>query len=277
MKIKIVAIDLDGTLLNSKKEISKETKAVLKECMEKGIHIVPATGRTVDGIPECLKEMTGIRYVIATNGAFVADLVKQKTIASKTLPNQLALDLLQQISGYHAMYDPYIEGRGKLQPEFMENLEHYGLPKEIRGLVEKTRDLVPDVFEFVKQSGKPVEKINMFFGDMEEREKVRAVLEQRTDIIVTSSLYNNLEINSTDATKGNGLKLLADYLHTPIDQVMAIGDGNNDISMLVEAGIGVAMENAPAEVKDAADYITLNNDENGVAEAIRHFAAGLGE
>lgn len=271
MKIKLIALDLDGTLLNSKKEISNRTRKTLMKCIEKGIHIVPATGRTVDGIPESLKNIKGVDYAITTNGAVVADIVNNIVIEKKPLSNKLALEIINQIRPYKAIYDPYMEGRGKSQPEFIEHLNEYGLSEEMQKLVIKTRDIVPDIYQYVEQSKIPVEKINMFFADMEERQVVMALLEKRRDVIITSSLCNNLEINSPEATKGNGLRCLADYIGIKIEETMALGDGNNDISMIKSAGVGVAMDNALEEVKRAADFITLNNDQDGVADAIERF------
>ena len=131
---------------------------------------------------------------------------------------------MKMISRYHAMYDPYIKGRGISQPRFYDHMEEFGL--------------------------------NAVMQDM-----VRA----------TSSLYNNLEINASSATKGRALMWLADYLKIDREATMALGDGGNDLSMIQAAGIGVAMVNGLEEVKAAADFITMSNDEDGVAAAVEKF------
>ena len=116
-----------------------------------------------------------------------------------------------------------------------------------------------------------VEKINIFLADLKDREPLCRELEQEPDLVITSSLYNNLEINASSATKGRALMWLADYLKIDREATMALGDGGNDLSMIQAAGIGVAMVNGLEEVKAAADFITMSNDEDGVAAAVEKF------
>ncbi|MFT4007061.1 MAG: Cof-type HAD-IIB family hydrolase [Lacrimispora sp.] len=268
MNIKLIAVDLDGTLLDSKKRLSGTNRQALVLCAQKGIWIVPCTGRTVSGIPEEIKTIPGVRYAITTNGAVIEDMEEKKVIDTRMLSRELALELLRFVDQYRVMYDPYIDRRGITEPRFFEHLPEYGLTQELQEMVRQTRDVYPDIIEFVEKNNKPVEKINLFFSDMEERARLRAELEKRTDILVTSSLPNNLEINSPDATKGDALARLAAHLGLKREETMAFGDGENDFSIIQEAGIGVAMKNGKEELLAAADYITDTNDEDGVASAI---------
>lgn len=271
MNIKLIALDLDGTLLNSKKEISQRTLRTLTECCQKGLWIVPCTGRSASGIPEEIIRIPGVRYAITTNGAVIEDMTQKQIIDTCMLPSEQTLELLRFVDSYDVMYDPYINGRGITEDRFFEHLSEYGLTPELQELVRRTRDVHPNILEFVENSRKPAEKINLFFSDMEERAKLRAELEKRDDILVTSSLPNNLEINAHGATKGAALLRLASHLGLEAGQTMAIGDGENDLSMIQAAGIGVAMKNGKEELLAAADYITDTNDEDGVAAAIDRF------
>jgi len=110
--------------------------------------------------------------------------------------------------------------------------------------------------------------VNFFFSDMDERAEIRAILEKRPDILVSSSVENNLEINALGAAKGEGLLRLAAILGLKQEETMACGDGDNDLSMIRMAGIGVAMSNGELALKAIADYVTTSNDESGVARAI---------
>jgi len=271
VNIKLIALDLDGTLLNSKKRISDVNRQALTLCTQKGILVVPSTGRTVDGIPDEIKTIPGVRYAIATNGAVIEDMAEQEAIDTCMLPVGQALELLRLVDSYHVMYDPYIDRRGISEPRFLEHLSEYGLSMELQEMVRQTRDLHPNIIEFVEKSQKPVEKINLFFPNMEERARLRTELEKRNDIIVTSSITNNLEINAPGATKGNAILRLASHLGLKKEQIMAFGDGENDFSMIREAGIGVAMGNGKKELLAVADYITDTNDKDGVAAAIYRF------
>ena len=274
MDIKLIALDLDGTLLDSRKRLSEANRQALSRCVENGIWVVPCTGRAVDGIPPEIKNIPGVRYAITTNGAVIYDLNEEAVIDSCMLPWELALEILYLLDSRHVMYDPYIQRRGITEPRFFENLSDYGLSPELQKMVKMTRDIHPNIIEYVKQSHKPVEKINLFFSDMEERTRLRAELEQRDDILVTSSMPNNLEINAPGATKGEALHRLAAHLGIGAEQTMAVGDGENDFTMIRMAGVGVAMKNGSTELQAEADYITDTNDENGVASAITRLIFG---
>lgn len=275
MKIKLIAIDLDGTLLDSNKNLSETNRHALTMCIQKGILVVPCTGRTISGIPEKVRSIPGIRYAITTNGAVVEDLETKQVIDTKMLPWDLALEILRFVDSYQVMYDPYIDRRGITEPRFLNHLSEYGLSPQLQEMVRRTRDLCPNIIEFVASSHKPVEKINLFFSDMKVRAKLREELEKRSDILVTSSIPNNLEINAPDATKGDAILRLASHLGIEPEQTMAIGDGENDFSMIRKAGLGIAMGNGEKDLLAAADYITSNNDENGVAAAINRFIFGI--
>lgn len=269
--IKLVALDLDGTLLDSDKKLSNRNREALQRCMDQGVHIVPATGRTLDGIPDTLKEMSGIRYAITTNGAQIEDIKEHHIIAEAKMDRGLVLSIMDIVHKYPVMYDAYIDGRGKSETRFMEHLEHYALTPQIQTLVWRTRDIVPDIRQYVAGCGQQVEKVNLFFENTDIRAQVRELLEPIAGITITSSMWNNLEINAENATKGNGIMRLAEYLQLSKQEIMSCGDGENDLSMLQAAGIGVAMANAEEVILKNADYVTLSNDEDGVAAAIERF------
>lgn len=273
-EIKLISLDLDGTLLDSQKRLSERTRRALKECIARGIHIVPTTGRTVDGIPPFLKEIPGVRYAITTNGAVIADMKEDQVLDRRMLEYDQAAALLRIIDQYPVMYDPYMNGRGISEPKFFDHMDRYGLPKEIQELVRVTRDVVPSIIRHVEERQCPVEKINLFFGDSELRQTVRKRLMEVPGILITSSMPFNLEINHPEATKGKGILRLAARLGLTREQTMACGDGENDMSMIREAGLGVAMGNGMESLKAAADYVTETNDNDGVAAAIEYFVLG---
>lgn len=274
MDIKLIALDLDGTLLDDHKKLSEANLQALSKCVEHGIWVVPCTGRAVDGVPNEVKEIPGVRYAITTNGAVIYDMEKEEALDTCMIPFEEALDLLYFIDSHHVMYDPYIERRGITEPRFYNHLSDYGLSDELKIMVQKTRDVYPSIIEYVKQTHKPVEKINLFFANMAERAQIRAELDKRDNILVTSSIPNNLEINAPGATKGEAIRRLADRLGIGYEQTMAIGDGENDITMIRMAGVGVAMDNGINQLREEADYITETNEKSGVASAINHIIFG---
>ena len=273
-QIKLIAFDLDGTVLDSLKRLSGRNRAALKACAEKGIVLVPATGRAAAGISPAIRDIPGVRYGITTNGGTITDLKTGEILDRQTISCEKALRLMKVISRYHEMYDPYINGRGITQPEFYDHMDEFGLTPVIQEMVRATRDVVLNIQDYVKQTGAEVEKINIYLADLKDREPLQRELEQEEGLSITSSLYNNLEVNDAKATKGQALKRLADYLNIPMEAVMAFGDGGNDLSMIQAAGTGVAMANGLETVKAAADYITLDNDQDGVADAIEKLILG---
>lgn len=273
--IKIIALDLDGTLLDSQKRLSQRNRETLTECIRQGVEVVPCTGRIWSGVPDFIREFPGIHYAITVNGAIIEDLEQHCILTERKMSCEKAVEILELAKQLNAMYDVYVDGGGVGEKRFMEHLEDYGISPKLREMILATRQIVPDVIEEVRRKARPVEKINYFFGDAEERLRARKMLEARKDVLVSASFSNNLEINEPGAAKGEALLRLASHLGVEPRQTMGFGDGENDISLIRQAGIGVAMENGEEIVKKAADYVTVTNDEDGVAAALEYLL-GIG-
>lgn len=273
MTIKLIATDLDGTFVDDRKQLIAENVQAFKECAEQGIQIVPTTGRTIVGIPEEIRNLPGVRYVITSNGATIADLQSGEIISSCLMNAETVLRIMElaRDSEDDIMYDAYVDGVGYTKQEFWDNLLHYVPNPAVLDLVRKTRKPVLDSIEHIRSLGADIEKINLFFVTEDARVRMRSVLADISEVIVSSSLPNNLEINAAGADKGGALFRLAKLLGIRQEEIMAFGDGENDISMLRMAGFGVAMENAEEHVKAVANHITVTNNEAGVAVALRKF------
>lgn len=272
MKIKLIAADLDGTLLDDAKQLPEKNLCALSQCAEKGIEVVPATGRTLSGLPKELKSLPGVHFAILMNGALVADLRNNHILDACRLPYSLAVQVMElaRFSQDDIMYDAYVDGIGYTTHYFYEHVEKYVESPGVAKLVRTTRTAVPDHIAFIAEQGHEVDKINMFFTEEHIREKMRKQLAQIPGLLVSSSLKNNLEINAAGADKGGALLRLAGHLGIAREETMAFGDGENDVSLLRSAGIGISMKNGVPAVKAAADQVTtLDNNESGVAETIR--------
>lgn len=274
MSIKLIAVDMDGTFLDDEKNIPTENMEAVRECAKRGIEMVPATGRTLLGLPDEIKHMPGVRYAITVNGAVVVDLKEEKVIHSCKINTDLAVKIMElaRDSEDDIMYDAYIDGIGYTTENFRKRFDYYVRTPVLVELLRKTRKVVDDNIEYVREHHKEVEKINLFFREEQARQKMRQLLETIPEIVVTSAIPSNLEINAKGADKGNAILRLAEYLKIRQEETMAFGDGGNDVTMIQKAGIGVAMENGYESVKAEADYITASNNEAGVAKAIRLFA-----
>ena len=274
-KIGIIALDLDGTLLDSDKNLSEANRKALERAAEAGIEIVPTTGRFYGGIPEVVRNLPFIHYAITINGAQLADTRTGEVIYKAELPWEQIIEILKEFDGHPLIYDCYQDNCGWMTESMKADIDTYAPNIHYNRMLRDLRTPVPELKAFLAERKFGVQKVQFFTNDLSFREKLMKELPQRFEnIAVCSSIYNNLEVNQLNATKGEALKALARHLGLDEDATMSFGDALNDLSMLNGAGIGVAMANAEPEAKEAADYITASNDEDGVAKAILKFCFG---
>ena len=276
--IKIISLDLDGTLLDSQKRLSEANRAALEEAAAKGVHIVPTTGRFFGMMPQAVRDLPFVRYAITINGAQVYDRETDTAIVREEIPLDMALDIIRLLDGYDVIYDCYRSNWGWMTESLQAKAEDYATDAHYLKMVRVFRKPVPDLKEYLKSTAAEgdVQKVMLFARNAPGSESVTkaitdAVSERFPSIKTTSSTWNNLELNIATAHKGNSLKRFAEHLGYTLDNCMALGDGTNDLSMIEAAGIGVAMSNAHPLVLAAADHVTVSNDEDGVAKAIREF------
>ncbi len=267
--IKLIALDLDGTLLNSEKILSERNLQALTDADKAGITIVPATGRFFNAMPEAIRTLPFVRYAITINGACVLDIPENKTIYNAEISLPQALEIMSALESLPVLFECYQDNWGWISEAMQRNAEQFAPNAYYLNMIRSLRTPVPDLRKFLIDKGKGVQKIQMFFKDPVMRlDTLRTFPERFPEIAVSSSVPNNIELNAADANKGAALESLADYLNIPLAETMAFGDGLNDISMLRRSGLGVAMGNACAEAKEAAAVTTGSCDESGVAQVI---------
>ena len=270
--IKLIALDLDGTLLNSKKELTPTSRAALERAAEAGIEIVPTTGRFYGGMPEAIKKLGFIRYVITMNGAEVMDLKTGLVIYKAELPWQQAVDIMTMLDSMPVIYDCYMNSTGWMTESQKALVDETVDSPHYRKMIHELRQNVPELKAFLGQRKQDVQKMQFFTRDEALRQDMLLNLDKMFEnLSVSSSVDQNVEINNIHANKGEALQALAAHLGLPISATMSFGDGLNDLSMLSAAGLGVAMENACDEAKAAADALTDSCDADGVAKAIEKY------
>ena len=276
--IKIISLDLDGTLLDSQKRLSEGNRAALEEAAAKGVHIVPTTGRFFGMMPQAIRDLPFVRYAITINGAQVYDRETDTAIVREEIPLDMALDIIRLLDGYDVIYDCYRSNWGWMTESLQARAEDYATDAHYLKMVREFRNPVPELKEYLKSTAAEgdVQKVMLFARNTPGSESVtkaitEAVAARFPSIKTTSSTWNNLELNIATAHKGNSLKRFAEHLGYTLENCMALGDGTNDLSMIQAAGLGVAMSNAHPLVLAAADHVTASNDEDGVAKAIRDF------
>ena len=271
MDIRLIALDLDGTLLTDDKRLSARNRAALTAAAAAGVEIVPATGRLFIALPEEVRALPFLRYVIAMNGAAVLDAGRAgdiKTLRAAEIPVAEAVEILRFLDGQDMIYDCYYGGRAFMTAAMKERAGEFtsGFPLES---LRKLRAPVPELKAFLLERGGGVQKIQINARTAELRGRLLRELPERfPEIIATSSLPGNIELNHLSANKGDALDFLAGRLGLAREQTMAFGDGLNDVPMLRAAGIGVAMGNASPEAFAAADRVTADNNHDGIAKVI---------
>ena len=274
--IQLVALDLDGTLFNHDGIITEKTKNEIKRVTKKGTHVVISTGRPYNGVPfEQIKD-TGIDYAITTNGASIYRISTNECIYENCMELTLVEPLLTFLLEKRIHIDLYIDGKGFTPRYCRENLDKLSVPPSLKEYILATRTPVDDLLSYVKERGQNVQKITLNFypqpnGTFLHRDEIYQTLSKNKQLECVCGGFNNLEFSKAGVTKGTALTHLANLLSVPMEQTMAIGDTQNDISILKTAQIGVAMGNASDEVKALADYITTSHNEDGVGNAISHF------
>lgn len=273
-RMKLIAFDLDGTLLKDNKELTARTLDALRKASEAGIHLVPTTGRLYDGVPEEIRTLSFIRYVIGANGAEVYDAWEKKTLHRAEMDRGEIQRFFDAAENAAAIIGCYKGGKAYMGKKDMEMMEAYSPGQVLFRMMRRIYIPVADLREYLLESGETVQKLMLFFADLEERRRVLEEMKTSlSDLSVSSSVINNIEVNAKEANKGAALRFLREYLNIEPEATAAFGDGSNDVTMLLEAGVGFAMENACAEAKEASDRMALSNEQEGVAREIERLLA----
>ena len=272
MEIKLIALDLDGTTLRKGSILSEETKIALEEAILKGINVVIATGRTFASLPECIFGIKGLEYVITSNGAHITDISKGKVIYSNCADGK-AIEKVRELLYAHSEFpvEVFTDGHAYIDELVYEDIKNNGSDYMDASYIVRTRNPIPCVYDFMLKHRNDIENINIHFRDLQDKADFKVILETLEGITVTSSMPHNIEIGGETTSKATAIFDLCQRLNIKETNVMAIGDSPNDSAMITAAGLGIAMGNAVDEVKEIADYVTLPNNEDGVAHAVKKF------
>lgn len=274
--IKLVALDLDGTLFDNSSHISERNLTAIRSITDKGIHVVISTGRPFEGIPFDQIKGTGINYAITANGSGIYEISTGKCLYENAMDEELVTPILNFLLTRDIHMDAFIGGKGYTPVQCVEMAQKLTVPSSIKNYIITTRTRLDNILQFIHENQLKVQKMTLNFypaadGTLIDRETVRKFLVSNPSITTVCGGYNNLEFTRADANKGVGLRKLAEILGVNPDATMAIGDTENDLAIIEAAGIGVAMGNATDAVKARADYVTTTNTKDGVAAAIEHF------
>lgn len=270
--VKLIAFDLDGTAIVEHKYLTPGNRAALAAAGERGIHLLPASGRMRDFLPGEVTALPGVRYAVTANGAAVYDLRTGEAVYRRCIPHEKARQVQAILDGYDFYIEYYENGSAITQAGYPELARtHFGFPPSKWHFVDAKRYRLVESFAALLETGIQPEKVNLPFLTPEARAEIWRRLEGLGGLRVTSSIPDNLEVNAVDADKGSAVLAVAQMLGLSRENVLALGDNGNDVPMLEAAGVSVAVADGSPEALAAAQYQTLPHDQDGVAAALRRF------
>ncbi len=264
MNYKMIAIDLDDTLLRNDKTISVKSAQVLNEAARKGVKIILASGRTVESTYFYMQQM-GLDFpVIGFQGAYVFDGMNKRVLHEVLLDCEKALPIIQHAETLGLHCNAYIEDKiyvgekNKWSQFYKENFINSSVMIQVGKLSKFINSSVIKIL--IAEENEILQKVKPEF------EKIAG---EEVNTFFSQPFF--LEFTNKKATKGYALKVLANHYGIQKEEIIAVGDTYNDISMIEYAGLGICMGNGVEKVKEIADFVTLGNEEDGVAYAVEKF------
>lgn len=271
MKYKLIALDMDGTLLNSRNEISKRNVQAIHKAIDKGIYVILATGRMPASARYYAQTIGLDNPIISCNGAIIFNNDIKQIIYEEKLQSQAIGQILDLVHEYRINYrfcgidtfygKVYSGNMEEFYPNYREDFSQQGIKVE----------LLDDTMEYIENNQLGIHKFEFVEEDMDKLLDFRKELEAVKGISMASSWHNNVEIVSAGVSKGKSLQYLCEKSEIKDSQIIAMGDNENDISMFQVAGLAIAMENGDKTAKDHADIIAPTNDRDGVARLIEKY------
>lgn len=288
--VRLVALDLDGTLLNRRSQITPRTRSAVLTASQKGVVVVPATGRALATLPPEVAQLPGVRYVLTTNGAAVWDLGSEPMSAvysryadaekrqitqpvcllQRLFPPQKAREVFGLCQQYEGELTVFSDGRA-IKDRESQDLAAARMARHCSTEADQPYDgrftVVPDLAEWMSREAHAIEKFCLFFGSAEKAQAALPAFRQLKGVEVVQGSPDNVEVTAQGVDKGEALLALADQLGIPRSETMAVGDSENDRALLEKAGVSAAMANAMPSIQALADYVSQADcDADGVAE-----------
>lgn len=286
---KLVAIDLDGTMLNQYGVVTEKTKEVIKKTIQKGTEVIIASGRPIDSIKTIAKEIGSEKYFIAGNGALIYDIQKEEIIYDKFLPRQKVLEIIKICEENSISYNVYTD-QTILATALKYNVLYYQKENLKKEESKQTKiSIIENIYEYVKNKKEDkflkiticddnqtvfqsiIRKLRKIDGIevLDVSHMSRKTIKQGTEEKTIEYYYTEITMKNVD--KWGAIQYLMEKLNIAREEVIAIGDNVNDKKMIQEAGLGIIMAKSTPEVTQIADYVTDSNNEEGVAKALEKF------
>ncbi len=269
MKYRLLAMDIDGTLLDSHKQIRPSTIPALRKAKDKGVILSLSTGRGLAELVDYPELTDLLDYAICISGGCIYDFHQKKSVRSMVLEKDQIKQIKDAVGDRDIFVQVLSESLSVISPESLRRLEefHMGVYRE---MYEKVVTLNDSMLDYISAPAEPANKINLYHLTPEEREVTYEKLKE-CDLSLAYAETTSLEITPKGIDKGNGLRFLCEMTGIPVENTIAVGDADNDLSILQAAGLAAAMGNANENVMRIADHVTGDNDHEGIAELVDRF------
>jgi len=269
-RVKLLATDLDGTLLDRSHSLSDENRRALLTLAAKGIVLVAATGRSRSSIPDSVTGIDGLKYLITANGAKIYLNGSDEIISEQ----YLSADAIEYIKPFmeddEVLCEFFWDGTPHVEDSRYKTAQDYGIPRWFSDYFFSSRRPLKDLSAAIYENAGKIENINFIFGNDAVQERVRTFLEARNDLYtLTSSFPFNFEIGGVGVNKGAAVDFIVKRESVLREETLCFGDNDNDVAMIEYAGIGVATANAVPRALAAADLVTTDSEHSGVAAALK--------
>ena len=266
-RIKLCALDVDGTLVRSDLTLSPAVIRAVESVRNAGVTVSIVTGRSMGELIDFRRSFPWIRYFVVSNGATGFDAQTNTAFYKNHLPLSIAQDIERESRRYPVMTEVYADGVSYVTRDCWEHTERFGAAFLHHSSLVEGRVPVDDVGALLTARSSDIEKLYFSFETLSDLPKLRTFCE-RFPVDLVTSIHDGLEVNQKGVEKGAGLSALCDYLGILPAETAAVGDGEADIAMFRVAGLSFAMENAKSDVKAAADIVAPDHDDDGAAWAI---------
>lgn len=271
--VRLVFVDMDDTFLLPDKTVSAENLHVLDLAYERGVEVVPCTGRNATGLPRELVEHPCVGHAVCCNGAIICEAKTGRVLSEVDIERDVVRSLYEEVRDLDITFDVFTNGQVYTASDRWHVLDQMAVSRTSLAQIKSVRTRYEGTVDELLAGAGRIYRVNVFYLSEEDARVVHEAVERRPELTWATSLPCNVEITNHLATKGFGVRWLAERLGVPIEETVAFGDSGNDLTMLEVAGDGVAMANATAECLAVADHVAFSNAESGVARYLEPLLA----
>ncbi len=268
MDYKLIALDMDGTLLDDGQKISARTLRMIEKAASAGKTVALSTGRCIPELKNYFSLIPGLAYAVCVSGAVVYDVIREEVLFRDPIPAESVKNLLDAARGEDVIVH-FLGEESVIEGHQISRMDHYAMGQHT-AMFERVTTKVDNIFRFHEDRFCPVEKIN-FFCPTAEKQKEMIEKTKALGLSVATGEGYTVEYNAAHVDKGSGLAVLCRHLSIKPSETIAVGDSGNDLPVFRMAGLSVAMGNANQSIREKADVVVADNNHDGCAEAIEKY------